>query len=213
MSFDFEHQLGQVDRSVADLQKDGKAARAVTLSRTYATDIDDLWDALTTAERIPRWFLPIEGDLRLGGRFQFKGNAGGEITECEPPEHLGATWEMQGEVSWIDVRLVAEADNRARLTLTHTAILSPFWDQFGPGAVGVGWELGLVGMDLYLSDPGAPKVDEAAFAESPEGKTFMQTSAREWGEADIARGEDPAQAYAAAQRTANFYTGESPAQE
>jgi uncharacterized protein YndB with AHSA1/START domain len=213
VSIDIERHLGQVDRSVADLEKDGKAARAVTLSRTYDTDIDDLWDALTTAERIPRWFLPIEGDLRLGGRFQFKGNAGGEITECEPPEHLGATWEMQGDVSWLDVRLVAEAENRARLILTHTAIVSPFWDQFGPGAVGVGWELGLVGMDLYLSDPSAPKVDEEAFAKAPEGKAFMNRSAREWGQADIARGEDPTQAYAAAERTANFYTGEASGQE
>ena len=30
----------------------------------------DLWEALTSAERIPRWFAPVSGDLRLGGRFQ-----------------------------------------------------------------------------------------------------------------------------------------------
>jgi uncharacterized protein YndB with AHSA1/START domain len=213
MTFDIESHLGQVERSVVDLEKDGKAARAVILSRSYDTDIDDLWDALTTAERIPRWFLPIEGDLRLGGRFQFKGNAGGEITACEPPEYLGATWEMHGDVSWVDVRLVSESRDRARLTLTHTAIVSPFWGQFGPGAVGVGWELGLVGLALYLADPDAPKIDEEVFAKSPEGKAFMRQSARAWGEADIARGEDAAQAHAASERTANFYTGETPGQE
>lgn len=212
MTFDFERHLGHVNRSVADLQKDGKPARAVILSRCYGTDIEDLWDALVNAERIPRWFLPIEGDLRLGGHFQFKGNAGGRITECEPPEHLGATWEMHGDVSWIDVRLVSVSEG-ARLTLTHTAIVSPFWDQFGPGAVGVGWELGLVGMDLHLTDPDAAKIDEMAFAKSPQGKAFMQKSAQVWGEADIARGEDPAQARAAAGRTANFYTGETQQQD
>lgn len=212
MSFDVERHLGKVDRSVADLEKDGKPARAVILSRGYDTDIADLWDALTTAVRIPRWFLPIEGDLKLGGRFQCKGNAGGEITECEPPAHLGATWEMQGEVSWVEVRLAAESEDRARLTLTHTAIVSPFWDQFGPGAVGVGWELGLIGMDMYLSAPNATKIDETVFAKSPEGKAFMTQSASAWGEADIARGEDPSQARAAAENTANFYTGQTPNQ-
>jgi uncharacterized protein YndB with AHSA1/START domain len=43
---------------------------------------------------IPRWFLPIAGDLRLGGRFQLEGNAGGEITECRPPRRLAVTWEL-----------------------------------------------------------------------------------------------------------------------
>src|SRR5882724_8555264 len=28
------------------------------------------WDAMTNAERIPRWFLPISADLRLSGRYQ-----------------------------------------------------------------------------------------------------------------------------------------------
>jgi uncharacterized protein YndB with AHSA1/START domain len=209
MSFEIERHLEKVDRSVADLEKDGKPTRAVVLSRSYDTDIADLWDALTTAERIPRWFLPIEGDLRLGGHFQFIGNAGGKITECDPPAHLGATWEMHGEVSWIEVRLAAEGNQRARLTLTHTAVVSPFWDQFGPGAVGVGWELGLVGMDLYLSDPDAPRIDEAMFAKSPEGTAYMNQCASAWGDADIARGEDPAQARAAAENTANFYTGQA----
>ena len=31
---------------------------------------------------------PISGDLRLGGRYQLQGNAGGEILVCEPPQHL-----------------------------------------------------------------------------------------------------------------------------
>ena len=31
--------------------------------------IDDVWDACTNPERIPRWFLPVSGDLRLGGRY------------------------------------------------------------------------------------------------------------------------------------------------
>ena len=56
----------------------------VILARTYDTTIDDLWDACTNPDRIPRWFLPISGDLRLNGRYQLEGNAGGTIERCEP---------------------------------------------------------------------------------------------------------------------------------
>ena len=36
-------------------------ARTVTISQIYAADVDDVWDACTNAERIPRWFLPCHG--------------------------------------------------------------------------------------------------------------------------------------------------------
>ena len=48
------------------------------------------------------------------------------------------------------------------------------WAQFGPGAVGVGWELGLLGLSLYLASGSA--VEPAQFATwsaSDEGKQFI----------------------------------------
>ncbi|MFO7326643.1 MAG: SRPBCC family protein, partial [Pseudomonadota bacterium] len=153
MPIDVASHLGAVRRTVRALERDGQPARAVILERSYDTDIDDLWDAMTNPGRLPRWFLPVEGDLKRGGRYQLKGNAGGTITDCEPPVHLGLTWEMMGQVSWVEVRLAREAEGRTRFTLTHTAPLSDFWRQYGPGAVGVGWEGGLMGLALYLADP------------------------------------------------------------
>lgn len=208
MTIDVASHLGAVRRSVRSLERDGKPLRAVILERSYDTDIDDLWDAVTNPERIPRWFLAVEGDLKPGGRYQLKGNAGGTITDCEPPVHLGLTWEMMGQVSWVEVRLAREAAQRTRFTLTHTAPLSDFWTQYGPGAVGVGWEGGLLGMALYLAAPDAPKVDEMAFGMSPEGKRFNTGSSEAWGEAAIAAGEDPEVARAAVRATTAFYTGE-----
>ena len=76
---------GEVTRSVSTVELDGAPARRSVVSRLYATGIDDLWDAMTNPERIPRWFLPVTGDLRLGGTYQLEGNAGGRIEECEPP--------------------------------------------------------------------------------------------------------------------------------
>ena len=58
------------------------------ISAVYDTTLDDLWDACTNAERIPRWFLPVSGELRDGGRYQLEGNAGGTIERCDPPTRL-----------------------------------------------------------------------------------------------------------------------------
>ena len=64
MDLDVERLLGAVERTVSSLERDGQAARAVTLARSYATTVEDLWDAVTSAERIPRWFLPVSGRPR-----------------------------------------------------------------------------------------------------------------------------------------------------
>lgn len=217
MDFEPEKFLGAVERSVSDTERDGKAARAVKLSRTYDTDAKDLWDALTNPVRLPRWFARVDGDLRLGGRYHVHGNASGTITDCRPPEFLSLTWEFGPETSWVEVRVAVEGAGTSRLTLTHIAPISDHWRQFGPGAVGVGWELGLMGMALYLeqmkSDPDADVAgdfDEEAFAASEGGRALIKGSATAWGEADIARGEDPAQARAAAAATGAFFTGETP---
>lgn len=209
MTFDFESRLGAVDRKVVALEKDGQPARAVVLARTYDTDAGDLWDALTNPERLPRWFAPVTGDFKLGGKYQVEGNAGGMVTECEPPSRLALTWEFGGGVSWVEVRVAEAGDGASRLTLTHTAHISPHWEQFGPGAVGVGWELGLLGLALYLGDPEAEKIDENVFAASPEGKAFSRGSATRWGEAEVAAGEAPDVARRRAKSTGDFYTGEA----
>jgi uncharacterized protein YndB with AHSA1/START domain len=209
MNFDIEHHLDAVQRSVSSVERDGKAAKAVTLVRDYPTAIDDLWDALTTRERIPRWFLPVSGKLLLGGRYQFEGNAGGEIKECNSPIFLSVTWEWQEDVSWLEFSLSKAGENTTRLTLIHTALVSEFWTDYGPGATGVGWELGLVGLENHVIDPNAPKIDEEQFSSSSEGKAFVAQSSEDWGQASIAAGTEAVEALEAAKRTTAFYTGES----
>ena len=83
---DVNAQVAAVARSLRDEQIDGDRTFVQTLSQSYPSPIDDVWDAVTSAERIPRWFTPISGDLRLGGRYQLEGNAGGEVLECAPPD-------------------------------------------------------------------------------------------------------------------------------
>ena len=210
MEIDVARVLGLVTRSVRSFEKDGKPASAVTLTRLYDTSVDDLWDAVTSKERIPRWFLPVEGELQLGGRYQLKGNAGGTITGCAPPTHFAATWEFGSAISWIDVRLAAER-HQARLTLEHTAIIEDHWNQFGPGAVGIGWDLALAGLERYLAS--GATVDHAAaeaWMGSPEGKDFMTTSGEFWRAAHVASGVAPDEAKQRSDRTIAFYRGEMP---
>ena len=209
MGFDVESHLGAVDRSVSSPMRDGQPARAVTLSRAYATTVEELWDAVTNGERIPRWFLPVTGELEPGGRYQLAGNAGGAITACERPSHFALTWEFGDDLSWVDVRLADDGAGRARLSLTHTALLSEHWSTYGPGATGVGWELGLMGLAIHLTQPAEPKPDETAFATSSDGKTFITASSDAWGQAAVAAGTALDAALAAARRTTAFYTGES----
>lgn len=209
MRFDFGLHLAAVARSVSSPERDGRPARAVTLSRSYPTTIEDLWDAVTNPQRIPRWFTPVSGDLEPGGRYQLEGNAGGVIEVCEPPSLLALTWVFGEYVSWVKARVSGDEAGGARLTLTHTAPHSEHWDQYGAGATGVGWELALAGLAIHLGQSDAPKPDEAEFAASPDGRGFIVGSSEAWREAAVAGGEDPGAARAAAARTTAFYTGEA----
>jgi uncharacterized protein YndB with AHSA1/START domain len=207
---DERQQVSAVRRTVGDRVLEGGGARVSTISQVYDTDIDDLWDAVTSPERIPRWFLPVSGELREGGKYQFEGQAGGTITRCDKPHGYSATWEFNGEVSWVEVRLSAEGDGRTRFELEHVAhVADEFWDQYGPGAVGVGWDGALLGLAMHVADPAVP-VDPAAVAAwtaSDGGKLFYRLSSDAWAEASIANGTDPAAARAQADRTYAFYTG------
>jgi uncharacterized protein YndB with AHSA1/START domain len=184
-------------------------ARTLTISRVYDTGIEDLWDACTNPERIPRWFLPVSGDLELGGRYALEGNASGTIERCEPPRSFFATWEYGGMVSWIELTLTPEAGGRTRFSLEHIAhVDDDMWAQFGPGAVGIGWDLGLIGLTAHLaSGADRPPLEEAmAWQTSPAGREFVTAISAEWADASIAFGTDPGDARAAQERVTEAYT-------
>jgi len=206
---DVVHQINSVHRRVGTRMLDAGAASTVVVSRTYDAPIEDLWDACTNPERIPRWFLPISGELRVGGRYQLEGNAGGTIERCDPPRSFAATWEFGGEVTWIELRLWPEAERRTRFELEHIAhVDDERWAQFGPGAVGVGWELALSGLAMHLaSGASVDPAEAAAWSASEEGRRFVTLSSQAWCEADIAAGTDVVAARAAAGRTTAAYTG------
>jgi len=213
---DVNHQINAVQRRVGARTLEAGEARTVVVSQAYDAAIEDLWDACTSAERIPRWFLPVSGELKLGGRYQLEGNAGGTVERCDPPDSFFVTWEFGGQVSWVEVRLTAlddgEAAARTRLEIEHIAhVGDDMWAQFGPGAVGIGWDSILLGLSQHLS--GAPALDpanSAAWVASDEGKRFMTLSGERWRDAHVASGADEAEARAMAERTIAAYTTPPP---
>ena len=106
--------------------------------------------------------------------------------------------------SLVDVVLDPDGDGGTRLTLTHTAVVAPdFWDRFGPGAVGVGWDLTLVGLGAHLA--GEVLGTQAEMEADPAVRAGTIASSEAWGEAYRAAGADPATAAAATAATTEAY--------
>jgi uncharacterized protein YndB with AHSA1/START domain len=207
MTIDPVATAGLIAREVRTGFRDGAPTKIVIARRIYPTGQADLWDCLTNRERIPRWFLPVSGELKVGGRYQLEGNAGGVIERCEEPEAFAVTWEFGEMMSWLTVTLAPDGQG-TRLELAHEAHVDPaMWGQFGPGAVGVGWDLGLMGLGLHIET--GTRVDPATavtFPGSPEGAEFIRLAAAGWADAAIKDGDEPGPAREAAERTAAFYT-------
>jgi uncharacterized protein YndB with AHSA1/START domain len=206
---DVTQEISSIRRQVGSRTLEAGEARTVTITRTYNAELEDVWDACTNPERIPRWFLPVSGDLREGGHYQLEGQAGGTIQSCNAPHGFSATWEFGGDVSWIELHLSAEPNGQTRFVLEHIAhVDDERWTQYGPGAVGVGWDLGLMGLAQHLAT--GEQVDAAAamaWTTSQEGKRFITQSSAAWAAASEAAGTPAESARAAGARTTAFYTG------
>lgn len=137
---------------------------------TYETGPDDLWEAITTPERLARWMADYRGDFAPGGRWQALTRDGdvycdGEVTECDRPHGFSTTWTVVGEPpTLLTVRLEPERDGRTRLRLQHEHVTRP---DYGPG-----WHTYLESLAWHLADPAAPKDRarwDARFAELEPG--------------------------------------------
>jgi uncharacterized protein YndB with AHSA1/START domain len=211
IEIDVDHQIKAVQRNVEARTIDTGDVHVVTVGQSYETDPDDLWDAVTNIERIPRWFLPISGDLKVGGSYQLEGHSNGTVLTCDPPRNFTATWEYGGNVSWIDVSVASDGPDRARLLLEHTFPVAndEIWRQFGPGAVGMGWDSMVLGLAIHL---GTGESIDPSFGQqwtgTDQGRRFLTLSGDEWYAAHVAFGEEPGTARAMADQCIKAYLGE-----
>jgi uncharacterized protein YndB with AHSA1/START domain len=193
---DIARQLNAIHRTVETLPPtDGFGERvSVLLRRGYDAPIDDVWDAVTKPDRIKRWFMPISGELRVGGSFQLEGNAGGEILAREPPRLLRVTF--GGPTSLVEVRVAPQGASGAVLELQHTVPIE--MAQSGAGAlyVGPGWDGALLGLDLFLRAEAVG--DPVAAANSPQALEFSKQSVHAWAKVVKNSGTATAEQLAAA---------------
>ncbi|GIG93386.1 SRPBCC family protein [Plantactinospora endophytica] len=184
---DIVEQINATHRKVGDQPVATGEGRSLLLRRTYDAPIEDVWNACTDPDRIGRWLAPIEGDLRLGGTYQLKGNAGGQILRCEEPRLVKVTWLLgEGMATEVEVRLAPAEDGGTVLELEHASpaeIVDELVRSYGPGGtigIGVGWDLALLGLHLHLT---GTEFDPATWEETPEAREFATRSCHAWGSA------------------------------
>lgn len=202
---DVTRELDSVERSVS---RGSLENRALRVARRFPAPVADVWRVITDADEISAWLVPVSGDLRAGGRYQLEGNAGGEILTCEAPHHVSMTWEYDGEITRVDVHLVDEGP-ATLAELTHTGAHDPAkWAAYGPGAVGIGWELALLGLATRFGEGDTGALGTALGG--PEGVEFVSGSGAAWGEAAALAGDDADLASEAARRCVAAYTAPLP---
>jgi len=186
----------------------------VAVQQTFATTVDDLWQACTDPARLARWFEPIAGSLRQDGRYRLADSGTeGTIERCEPPTTsvhgrvaaLTITWEHADDTSRVVVAIAGDVEG-ATLTIQHVGAQDAHWEEFGPASGGMGWDESLLALDLHLAGDarGEPEAFQRELA-TDVGREFLARSSRAWRDAHVAAGASDERAEAASQRSLTAY--------
>lgn len=139
------------------------------VSRTYPTDVADLWSCWTDPARLTRWLGRPEGERREGAELRLVMGAAAQrpsdpeattgfarvrVLHCDPPHRLTVRWAWEDqEPSLVDLHLrpVGDDPERTELVLEHLVL-----DEAGARGYGAGWEDFLLRLDAAVTgrDPG-----------------------------------------------------------
>lgn len=156
---------------------DAGEARVAVFTRTYDATVDDVWDACTNPERLRRWYVPVTGDLRPGGRFEQAMMGSGQIVRCEAPAFLKLS--LGGGRDEIELRLAAGADAASTvLELQHATT----FDEHEIGGrmydaifcMGGGYYPRLAALGLHLCGELPGDYDTLRFHENPEVRPIIE---------------------------------------
>jgi len=130
----------------------------VRVEDVYDTDIDDVWKACTTPERLARWIAEVSGDLRVGGTvhavFTSTWTGPARIEVCDPPHHLLLTTEPEtDDETQIEAWLTADG-SRTRLVVEERGL--PVGQLHFYGA---GWQAHLEDLGRWLVSDGCAHID------------------------------------------------------
>lgn len=144
---------------------------AVRVEDVYDTDLDDLWSACTTPERLARSIAEVSGELRVGGTVHVVFTSGwagpARIEVCDAPHHLLLTAEPgSAQQTQMEAWLTPEG-SRTRLVVEERGL--PLADLPFHGA---GWQAHLEDVGRSLADVGSPSA----------GDRSPQTASAAWHE-------------------------------
>jgi uncharacterized protein YndB with AHSA1/START domain len=152
-------------------------ARVAVFTRSYETTVEDLWDACTDPVRLRRWYVPVSGDLRVGGTFEQVNMGSGTILVCEPPHMLKLS--LGGGADEIELRLSpGTEDGTAVLELQHATTLDSheiggqMYDAIF--CMGGGYYPRLLALDLHLRGALPEDYDSAAFHLNPDMRSTIE---------------------------------------
>jgi len=151
-------------------------ARVAVFTRAYDAPIEDVWDACTNPDRLRRWYVPVTGDLRIGGRFEQAMMGSGEIQRCEPPHRL--TLSLGGGADEIELQLSAGDHGATVLELQHATTI----DQHEIGGqmfdaifcMGGGYYPRFVALDKHLRGELPDDYDTLTFHQNPEVRPVIE---------------------------------------
>jgi uncharacterized protein YndB with AHSA1/START domain len=176
---DILQEISAIQREVSRYPDGDSESVSVALRRSYPSDVEDLWEAVTSPGRIKRWFAPVTGDFREGGTFQVEGNASGEILKCAQPRLLKFTY--GGPSSIVEVTLTPASATETVLEIRHAVPITLARNGAGALWTGPGWDGGILALTLYLRGDGPE--DPVAAENTLERQEFLALSAHAWADA------------------------------
>lgn len=143
------------------LRADGEG-RSVHFERTYDTNPEDLWAAISDPSRLARWFARVEGDLRAGGSFLIvfdeddpDQRTRGRVQACSPPRRLQVTWEFPGESDSVVAVELRPEGAATRLVLDHRRLPEQAAAEYAAG-----WHLHLDALAADLAGTEMPSWEQ-----------------------------------------------------
>jgi uncharacterized protein YndB with AHSA1/START domain len=122
----------------------------------FATDIDDLWSAITRPDRLARWIGQVHGDLRVGGvfhaRFTSTWEGDGRVDACEPPNRLLLTMSPGQEDQRVIEAWLSPVDDGTLLVVEERGLPVGELPSYGAG-----WQAHLEDLAAHLA--GAERAD------------------------------------------------------
>jgi uncharacterized protein YndB with AHSA1/START domain len=124
---------------------------SVQLVRDFSTDAADLWEAVSTPERVSRWFGRVEGGFAVGSPFTLhfdEGTADFEVVTCAPPSGASVRWKRSDGSSLVTVAVASTGTSSSRLVLDHVEV--PLADA---ARYATGWHWHLSGLRVEVEGP------------------------------------------------------------